>query len=88
MGAFACSENVARLQEFANRFTPRFTELMADVDVDVAAAALHLLAQLVQLKVLRHKVLLAIGVLQSLELSQAQAELADGACRMGLSFAD
>lgn len=68
MGVFACSENVARLQEFANRFTPRFTELMADVDIDVAAAALHLLAQLVKLKVLRHKVLPVIDVLQLLEM--------------------
>jgi Zn-dependent M16 (insulinase) family peptidase len=51
-----CSENVPRLHEFAARFTTRFIELMSDVDEGVAAAALHLLAQLVQHGVLKHEV--------------------------------
>jgi hypothetical protein len=47
---------VPRLHEFAARFTTRFIELMSDVDEGVAAAALHLLAQLVQHGVLKHEV--------------------------------
>jgi hypothetical protein len=50
------SDNVPRLHDFTNRFTPRFCELMHDVDEEVAAAGLQLLALLVEHGIISHKV--------------------------------
>jgi hypothetical protein len=52
----SCSDNVPRLQDFTLRFTPRFCELMHDVDAGVAAAGLRLLALLVEHGIVKHKV--------------------------------
>lgn len=45
-----------RLQDFTVRFTPRFCELMHDINEDVAAAGLRLLALLVEQGIIKHKV--------------------------------
>jgi hypothetical protein len=50
------SDNVPRLHDFTNRFTPRFCELMHDVDEEVAASGLQLLALLVEHGIISHKV--------------------------------
>uniref|UniRef100_A0A383WKN0 SCD domain-containing protein n=1 Tax=Tetradesmus obliquus TaxID=3088 RepID=A0A383WKN0_TETOB len=73
------SENVPRLHEFAARFTTRFTELMSDIDEGVAAAALRLLAQLVQHGVLKHEAVSDVFAVLSQEnaaLRRAAAGLA------------
>ena len=52
-----CRDNVPRLQDFSQRFTSRFCELMHDVEEEVGAAGLHLLALLVEHGVVRHQVI-------------------------------
>jgi hypothetical protein len=52
-----CRDNVPRLQDFSQRFTSRFCELMHDVEEEVGAAGLHLLALLVEHGVVKHQVM-------------------------------
>lgn len=70
----ACSDHVPRLHDFTLRFTPRFCELMHDVDVEVAAAGLRLLALLVEHGIIKHQVqrsnVLEVGTHQVLHCSR------------------